>query len=193
MAIINLKQTGLIIGIAILFTFFIVFAIEAFYSAPKYEDFCKNNYYGPDTYPAKVNGVAVNCTDPYSSKEARECTNKKGNPTFKEENGCSVFDKCDYCNNEYQLVNDIYQRNIFIVTAIIGIIAIIFGLYFGVEFVAGGFLFGGILTLAVGTIRYFSAGHVNKYLRVIVLFIEILILLWIGYKKVVNKDKKVKK
>ena len=35
-------------------------------------------------------------------------------------------------------------------------------------------------------------GNVDNWLRVIVLFIEILILIWIGYKKVVNKDKKKK-
>jgi len=57
---------------------------------------------------------------------------------------------------------------------------------------AGGFLFGGIITLAYSTIRYFSKGNVDNWLRVIVLFVEILILIWIGYRKVVNKDKKKK-
>ena len=191
MAIINLKQTGLIIGIAILFAFFVYFTIEAIYSSPKYEDFCKNNYFREPT-PPKINGQ-VNCTDTWQSKEVQDCSANKGNPEFKQDsNSCDVFDKCNYCNKEFDEFNNKYQRNVFIITAIIGIIAIVFGLYFGIEFMAGGFLFGGIITLAYSTIRYFSKGNVDNWLRVIVLFIEILILIWIGYKKVVNKDKKKK-
>lgn len=189
MAIINLKQTGLIIGIAILFAFFVYFIIEAIYPSPKYEDFCKNINYREPT-PVKV-GIQVNCTDPWQSKGVQECSSNKGSPEFRQDvNGCDIFDKCNYCSRDFDEYNNDYQRNVFIITAIIGIIAIIFGMYFGVEFVAGGFLFGGIITLAYSTIRYFSRGNVDNWLRVIVLFIEILILIWIGYKKVVNKDKK---
>jgi len=188
MAIINLKQTGLIIGIAILFAFFVYFVIEAVYPSPKYEDLCNNINYREPT-PAKV-GIQVNCTDPWQSKGVQECSLDKGSPEFKQDqNGCDVFDKCNYCGRDYENLNNDYQRNVFVLTAIIGIGAIIFGLYFGVEFVAGGFLFGGILTLAYSTIRYFSRGNVDKWLRVIVIFIEILILIWIGYKKVVGKNK----
>src|SRR3989338_9602981 len=191
MAIINLKQTGLIIGIAILFAFFAYFTIEAIYPSPKYEDFCTNQNYREPT-PAKI-GTSVNCTDAWSSKEVQQCNTNKGAPEFKQDkNGCDVFDKCNYCGKDYDEYNNKYQRNVFIITAIIGIIAIIFGLYFGIEFMAGGFLFGGIITLAYSTIRYFSMGNVDNWLRVIVLFVEILILIWIGYKKVVNKDKKKK-
>lgn len=188
MAIINLKQTGLIIGIAILLAFFVYFTIEALYPSPKYEDFCKNFNYR-ETPVAKVNG-AVNCTDVWQTKAVQECSSDKGSPEFKQDvNGCDVFDNCNYCSRDFDRYNNKYQRNVFIITALIGIISIIFGMYFGVEFVAGGFLFGGIITLAYSTIRYFSRGNVDNWLRVIVLFIEILILIWIGYKKVVNKDK----
>ena len=191
MAIINLKQTGLIVGIAILFAFFVYFTIEAIYPSPKYEDFCKNQYYR-EPIPVKQ-GMQVNCTNSWETKEVQECSVNKGSPEFKQDvNGCDIFDKCNYCGKEHDEYNNKYQRNVFIITAIIGIIAIVFGLYFGIEFMAGGFLFGGIITLAYSTIRYFSRGNVDNWLRVIVLFIEILILIWIGYKKVVNRDKKKK-
>ena len=73
------------------------------------------------------------------------------------------------------------------ITAPLGIIAIIFGLYFGIDFIGSGFMFGGIATLFYGTIRYF--GEANKYLRVIIIFAELLIVVWIGYKKLWAKQK----
>lgn len=187
----SLKQTGLIIGIAIVFTFFIFFTIEAFYPQPKYEDYCNQTYrYSPRSMMVPY-AEKTSCPDPWAPREVEECQVRKGTPTFKVDNvtGCDMYDTCDFCSIEFEKVNDVYQRNIFIISAIVGISSILFGLYFNVAFMSGGFLFGGILVLAVGTIRYFAQGHVDRYLRMIVLFVELLILIWIGYKKVVKKGK----
>jgi len=188
----NLKETGLIVGIAIVFAFLIFFTIEAFYPQPKYEDYCNETYY-PQSKPINepYDQQVLRCGDVYARQEVQECNKQRGNPTFRYDNitRCDVFDTCDFCNLEYQKINDVYQRNVFIITAIVGIAAILFGLYFSVSFMSGGFLFGGILVLAAGTIRYFASGHVDRYLRMAVLFVELVILIWIGYRKVVKKEK----
>ncbi|MBI2110578.1 hypothetical protein HYT51_02255 [Candidatus Woesearchaeota archaeon] len=188
----NLKEAGLIVGIAILFAFFVFFSIEAFYPQPKYEDYCKDNYrYQPKLVTEPYEQQIQRCGDIYSSPEVQNCYQQKGNPTFKYDNStkCDIFDTCDLCSILFEGNSDNYQRNIFIISAIVGIAAILFGLYFSVSFMSGGFLFGGILTLAAGTIRYFASGHVDRYLRMAVLFVELVILIWIGYRKVVKKEK----
>ena len=188
----NLKQFGLIVGIAIIFAFLVFFTIEAFYPQPKYEDYCNQTYY-PQAKPIvePYDQQVLRCGDVYANKEVQDCNQQRGNPTFRYDNitRCDVFEKCDMCNVAFQKVGDIYQRNIFIITAIVGVAAILFGLYFGVAFMSGGFLFGGIITLAAETIRYFASGHVDRYLRMAVLLVELIILIWIGYRKVVKKEK----
>ncbi|HLC56662.1 MAG TPA: hypothetical protein VJJ23_05485 [Candidatus Nanoarchaeia archaeon] len=185
----SIKQTALIVGIAVLFAAFIYFTIDAFYPEPKYEDFCKNSPYPygvEKPFPKIVND---SCSDYYSSPEAQQCQIDKGQPVPKQDaRGCLVYDKCDYCNRDLTKAQEPYNRNVFIIMAVIGILAIIFGLYWNVDFLSGGALFGGILTLLIGTIRYF--GNANKILRVIILLAEILILIFIGYKKVADRKKK---
>src|SRR3989344_7417469 len=187
----SLKQTALIIGIAIVFTFFVFFTVEAFYPQPKYEDYCNQTYkYSPRPIATPYDTQKTGCSDPWINKEVEKCQVDKGTPTFKVgDNGCDVYDTCDFCSVQFQKQNDLYQRNIFIISAIVGIASILFGLYFSVAFMSGGFLFGGILVLAAGTIRYFASGHVDRYLRMAVLFVELVILIWIGYRKVVKKEK----
>ena len=78
----------------------------------------------------------------------------------------------------------------FIIFSIIGAIAIILGLYFFLDPVSHGFLLGGILIIVQATIRSFS--DFGKLTRVIVLGIELIILIWISYKKF-NKENNKKK
>jgi|SRR3989344_3668360 len=185
----SIKQVPIIIGIAVLLTLFISLSLEAFYTSPKYEDFCKQ--YLPKAYPIKEPVPAVDttkCRDIYSTKESIECSNSGGFPnTDYDANSCPIYAGCNYCQKDFDSVRKIHDRNIFLITAPLGIIAIIFGLYFGIDFIGSGFMFGGIATLFYGTIRYF--GEANKYLRVIIIFAELLIVVWIGYKKLWAKQK----
>jgi len=184
------KNIVLAISIVVILSMFLHYGFSTFKKAPLYEDFCNETYrYQTKPVIEPYDQQMQRCGDVYNGPEVQNCYQQKGNPTFKYDNltKCDAFDTCDFCNTLFQEQNDRYQRNVFIITALVGIAAIIFGMYFGIAFMSGGFLFGGILTLAAGTIRYFAAGHVDRYLRMIVLFVEILILIWIGYKKVVRK------
>ncbi|MBT4576993.1 hypothetical protein HOB91_01560, partial [Candidatus Woesearchaeota archaeon] len=67
----------------------------------------------------------------------------------------------------------------------IGIILILIGLFYSFEVAASGFMFGGILLLIYSTGRYFS--DMSKFMRVFVVFIELVLLLWIAKKKMDKK------
>ncbi len=184
----NIKQVPIIIGIAVLFTLFITLSIEAFYTSPKYEDFCtpalQSRLYPKEPYAVSPQ---ANCTYSRDQRET-QCYADKGQVVYDyDTKGCQVYKDCDFCQRDFDDQRKIHDRNIFLITAPLGLIAIIFGLYFGIDFIGSGFMFGGIATLFYGTVRYF--GEANKYLRVLIILIELLIVVWIGYKKLWAKQK----
>jgi len=90
--------------------------------------------------------------------------------------------KQNQCREEYDAASEPYNRNVFIITLIIGIIAVFLGSFvLKVESVSSGIMAGGVLTLIYGTLRYW--GDMHKYLRFSVLTMVLFILIWIGYKK----------
>ena len=159
---INYKKFILVLGIIIVLNLFINYGVTTFYNAPKYGDFCGQDEFVP--------------------REA---------PLMKQENGAD-FDSGKYekqlkaqkeCNENYQTARDLYNRNVFVFLIITGIISIIVGfLITQAEAVSLGLSFGGLLSLIIGTIRYWSA--MNDYLRFIILSIALAILIWMGIKKI---------
>lgn len=183
---IDLKKISLTVGIAVLFAFLIYFVIDAAYPEPTYEDFCKS--YARPLPPTKEyygSPAQLNCTPIAGiSNITRACGEQGGMIEYDyDDRGCEVAAACNTCNKEYDEKRKRYTLNVFYITAPIGILAIIVGMYLPlmVEAIAAGFMFGGIATLFQSTIRVF--GDLGKWARVIVLFIELCLVVWIGLKK----------
>ena len=180
----GLKKISLTIGIAVLFALFIGFAIDAFYPSPEYNDFCKSRSY---PYPEKPYPTQVDITKcpqlNYKDPIYETCTQDVGYVAYDiDEKGCQINPYCETCQVKYDAANKKYSRNLFFIAAVTGIIAIIVGLvYVGLEAIASGFMFGGILVIIYGTVRVF--GDLSRVMRVIVLFIELVLLVYIGIKK----------
>lgn len=85
------------------------------------------------------------------------------------------------CEDRNNVLRSFYNRNVFIVLVITGIASLLIGLFMGVSSVASGFLFGGILNLFIGVVRYWS--DMDEYIRFILLGVVLALLIWIGYKK----------
>ena len=74
-----------------------------------------------------------------------------------------------------------------------GLIALIAGLYLPKkknpinEWVGSGFLLGGILTILVGTVRYF--GDMGRYARPIIILVELVLVIYLAYRKLGDKKK----
>ena len=75
--------------------------------------------------------------------------------------------------------SDRYNRSLFIVAGIRGVIGIIFGYLIKVETVGLGLIIGGLLVLAYGIIRYWR--YTENIARVIILGVALVILIWLGY------------
>ncbi len=153
------KKVGLALAIMIVFNLFVNVGIYTFYKGPEYDDYC----------------AAVVAPDKEIKTEAR-CA---------ELNGSWQGSYCDLyksCNDQFQSVESVYNRNVFIVLVVIGTVALIAGLFLQqVSAVANGFMFGGIISIFIGTVRYWS--NMDEYLRFAILGIVLAILIWLGVSK----------
>jgi hypothetical protein len=93
-----------------------------------------------------------------------------------------------YCNQEFTCqqkfedANKVYNRNVFIVFTVVGIAALAASVFAGAaEAVALGLSFGGVLSLIIGSVRYWS--DMEDILRVVILGVALAALIWTAYKK----------
>lgn len=178
----KVKELLMSLAIAIMVALFVGLFFDAVYSAPEYEDFCGLD--GPRAFKDRFEVPPETCENVYfvSEEEISQCNLEEGNPTFDyDENGCQIYSDCNYCNKEYSNAQEEYNRNLFFIISPIAIILILIGLFYSFEVAASGFMFGGILLLIYSTARYFS--DMSKFMRVFVVFIELVLLLWIAKKK----------
>ena len=86
------------------------------------------------------------------------------------------------CSKQYEDVMKVYNRNVFVVFVIAGIVLLIGSVYLaGVEVISLGLAFGGVLALIIGSTRYWSA--MDDILRVIILGVALVGLFFVAWKK----------
>lgn len=164
------KNNLLAIAIAIVLTAFIFYGVYTFYEYPDNNKYC----------PIENNYKFINSSD--------ECIANDGlwNPNqvrYAEEksipNGyCDLSTKC---SEKYNTDNNIYKKNVFMIAVVLGLIALIGGIFVSYRSVSGGLMGGGILTLIVGILQYWS--ELGDTLRFITLGIVLAILIYVGVKK----------
>ena len=66
----------------------------------------------------------------------------------------------------------------------VGLIVVILGLYLLIDYLGAGLMFAGLIIMFYATMRYFS--DMSKILRALVILVELLVIMWIGYKKIDN-------
>ena len=200
------KNIILGISIAIIFAFFVGFGISAFYESPERSDFCdeeksfrayqteeecqtqggKWQAYGEKPRAAIPENQLL-CTRTYTSDEDEYILNCRS-----QESPDSLTGYCDidfYCHQEYEDVNEKYNRNVFIIAAIIGIITLLIGGFIlKHESVSPGLMGGGLITIIYGVIRYWQ--YAGDKLRVVILGIILAMLIYFAYKRLPFGGKK---
>ncbi len=183
---VDLRKVVVIFVIAVLFSILVFSTIEAVYPRPKYDDFCSR-----EEYPKPVlnrNAESKNCSELIVPEDFREkCNEKDGRIDYKyDAYGCAVDYSCETCHNEYDKAQEFYNMFVFIIAALSGLVAIIIALYLPAtkelnEWIGTGFMLGGLFTLFFGTAMYF--GDMARYLRPIIIFLELVIVIFLAYKK----------
>jgi len=178
----NVKKIGIIIIIAILFTVFSFSIVDLVLPEPEYENFC-----GHKAMPIRPVQKDIECMAfEVPEQDIDDCNNRKGFIDYSyDANGCPVDYTCNTCNAAYDAAGKEHRFVGFIITTIMGIIAIIVGLYACakqevVEWIYAGFLIGGIASIAFGTMSYFR--DMGRFAKPIVLLIEMALIIWIAVR-----------
>ncbi len=192
---VDIRKIIIIFVVAVLFSILVFSTIEAVYPAPKWEDFCPN-YAFPKTAPLMQeakNCVIINVTD----TDQQQCAEKKGTIDFIYNSaGCPTSYECNTCQNEFQLANDTHQRYVFYISAVLALLAIFLGLYLPAqkntlnEWIGTGFMLGGTFALFFGTAQGYIS--LDRYIRPIVILVELVVVIIIAYRLIGNlrSDKK---
>jgi hypothetical protein len=176
----KLRKIILGIAIAIMLAFFLGYAVYLFYDNPDMEDFCEginpridiDSCEGYDVSPV-ANGRPIPMEkDCYCNQVDKngttECTSS--NPEYKE------------CWEDYDESREKHERVSFIVLIVLGLASILVGgLVLKVESVGTGIMGGGVLTIIYAAMRYW--GSIQDYGRLAILGVTLVVLIWIGYKK----------
>jgi len=177
----SLVKWALILGIIVVLNLFFNYSISLIYNEPTFEEFCTpeitTKAYTDKEMCVSAGGQWNESTVPIEIEKTRPVPTQK------------ALEVSGYCNPTYtcgQLYDDarsVYNRNVFIVLVILGIGSLVLGAsILGLSVVSLGFSFGGVVSLLIGSARYWS--DMNDILRVVVLALALGALIWLGVKKI---------
>lgn len=166
---------ALILGIAIVTNLFITYLVDVIYHAPEFTNYC------PDVQVNRAIESETACLQVGGQWNE----NVKGEVIPGAVTIPVAPGYCDInytCNKQFEEVMKIYNRNVFVVFVIAGILLLIGSVYLsGAEAVSLGLSFGGVLALIIGSVRYWS--DMNDILRVIILGIALVGLIYVAWKQ----------
>lgn len=163
------KKLAMALSIVIILNVFFNVAIDTFYKMPDWQTYC----------PETLNSVS------YENKTM--CEDAGGmwseNMGYPKEVGVTGYCNAQYtCQKEYTDAFSVYNRNVFVVLTALGALTIIAALFTVLpNAVSSGLLYGGVLSLIIGTIRFWS--DMDDYIRFIVTGVVLLLLITVGVKK----------
>ncbi len=181
------RRIIIMLVIAILFSVFVFTSINAVYPEPKYGDYCDNRV--KDPYPSKPRPGNHTCKEQnFNETQKEKCREKGGEVKYKrDENYCPTDWECSFCQKNYNEAREKHKLVSFLVSAILGLIVVIIGLYLPEdkesvhEWVGSGLMLGGLITIFTGTVMFFS--DLNRWLRPVIILLELLLVIYLAYRK----------
>ena len=184
---VDVRKILVVIVIAVLYSVFVITVIEAFYPSPDYDDYCR------DTRPVVPRKLSHNCSD-FEAPEVAwdDCDKDDGVIQYKyDAYGCAYDYECNFCQKDWKDARKGYTLIVFIISAVMGLAAVAAGFYIPVaknrinEWIASGFILGGLTSLFIGTIRHYE--YMQRFVRPIVILFEMVLIIFLTYKKLRNK------
>lgn len=164
-----------IIGIMIVVNLFLVYLVDVFYDTPDYLGFC------PDQQVNRLIASESACLEVggqwNEGIDAKMMTPQPAMPAS------SSYCNATYtCQKQYEEAMKIYNRNVFVVFVLVGILLLAGSVSFaGSEVLSLAFSFGGVLAFLIGAVRYWS--DMDDMLRVLILGVALASLIFMAWKK----------
>jgi hypothetical protein len=164
------KRVSLTLAIVVVLNLFFNVGVRTFYPGPKHEDYCPASIFEKsyDTRDACVAAGGAWRAEPVRVVDEKRIT--------------GYCDAGAACQKEYEEVQSVYNRNVFIVLLVAGTLSLVIGMFLQSSLsVANGLLYGGVLSYVIATIRFWS--NMDDYVRFVILGIVLAFLIALGIKK----------
>ncbi|NVN96841.1 hypothetical protein HXX01_01185 [Candidatus Nomurabacteria bacterium] len=168
----NFVKVSIIIAIVIVMNLFFNYAVSLVYKEPVMDSYIK---------PTQV-VEAITTKEKCVSVGGQWSENAYPNPDMK-----GKTEVQGYCNENYtkQLNYDaarkVYEKKVFITLIVLGILSLISGGFIAISVLSIAFAWGGVLSLIIASIRYWS--QADNLAKVVILAIALGILIWLAVKK----------
>ncbi|MGI9118230.1 MAG: hypothetical protein ACR2IQ_01640 [Minisyncoccia bacterium] len=92
-----------------------------------------------------------------------------------------------YCNENYtndiiyQNALKIYEKKVFVFLLLLGVVSLVIGVFIGISLLAVAFTWGGVLSLIIASIHYWSVA--DNLFKVLILALALGLLIWLVVKK----------
>ena len=171
---------SLIIGIVIVINMFFNYTLSLVYKSPVFENFCPTQ---------QVNQTVLDQNSCVTQGGQWNGNNIAPVPQIKGETVPLGYCNLQFtCQNNYDVAQKTYDRNVFITLVILGALCVALGSFFGGNAVISIALsFAGVLSFIVASMRYW--GSADDLIKVIILAIALAILIWVAVKKFGNNIK----
>jgi len=194
---IDLRKIAIVFVIALLFALLINAVIGAFYVQPKYEDYCKQEFFPQKQFSNPVTPGECTPYDEPTTEMLNSCAQDRGYPEYDyDSKGCiTAYTGCNVCQREYDVAREKYNLSYFIFSSILAVLGIALALLLPTklplnEWIATGFMVGGLLALLFGTLVFYQ--YLGRYLKPAVLLVELALIIYLSYKKLSPEEAKPK-
>ncbi len=170
----NTKNWVISIAILVLTIFVVLYGIDAIYPAPNYDNYCSE-------LPVKQVNTSVDCEKMDGKWVSFNVENDLN------EGYCDMY---YYCRTDYESSREVYSKNVFLISVVLGILLILVGIFLlKLEYVSVGLMGGGIGTLLFGVGGYWR--YADSWLKFGASLIALAILIFVTYY--INNPKRFKK
>ena len=168
----NFVKISIIIAIVIVMNMFFNYAVSLVYKEPVFDAYVKPTQV-VETIKTKDQCISVGgqwSENAYPSPDLKGKTEVQG-----------------YCNENYtkQLNYDaarkVYEKKVFITLIVLGILSLIAGGFVTISILSIAFAWGGVLSLIIASMRYWS--QADNLAKVVILALALGILIWLAVKK----------
>lgn len=173
----------LIVGTVIVLNLFINSLIKVAYQEPQYTNFCEEKQVKviPDIKEECL-AIGGQWTDDLFVQKRLPSSGEPVSVPIIEQQRPGYCDSDFTCRKGFDDALGVYERNVFVALVFAGVLALIAGFFLKLEVLSLSLSLGGVVSLVIGSMRYWS--RMDDMLRLVVLGFALAALVWVGIKKI---------
>ncbi len=171
----KLVRASIVVAIVIVMNMLFNYAVSLVYKEPVYDDYVKTTQI---IEPPTTKETCVSVGGQWNETVYPSVVESSKNTKPKVEGYCNENYTKDL---QYQSALKAYEKKVFITLLALGIVSLVLGVFVGISLLAVAFTWGGVLSLIIASVRYWSVA--DNLSKVVILALAFGLLIWLVIKK----------